>query len=98
MVEELLIANPLYGLGVVALLMTLVSTIVQKKFTDQEHLKHLKQRQKELQKELKKEKDQDILKELNAEFLGLTSSMMKSSFKPIFVTFIPFILIFWWLK
>ena len=38
------------------------------------------------------------MKELNAEFLGLTSSMMKSSFKPIFVTFIPFILIFWWLK
>ena len=97
-IEEYLLINPKAGLAVVAVIMTLVSTLVQKKFTDQQHLKHLKARQKELQKELKKEKDENILKELNAEFMGLTVTMMKSSFKPIFITFIPFILIFTWLR
>ena len=98
MIEEFIVSYPYYGLVIISFCMTFISTLVQKKFTDQAHLKHLKQRQKELQKELKKEKDENILKELNSEFLGLTSSMMKSSFKPIFITFIPFILVFWWLK
>jgi len=61
-------------------------------------MKSLKKRQKEIQKELKGCKDECLMKELNSEMLKLTGVMMKSSFKPMFVTIIPFLLLFWWLR
>jgi len=97
-VIEIINLYPLYSLAGVSVMVTLISTILQKKLTDQAHLKHLKQRQKEIQKELKNCKDDCLMKELNAELLSLTGLMFKSSMKPIFVTFIPFILLFAWLR
>lgn len=39
-----------------------------------------------------------MTQELNAEMLSLTGVMFKSSMKPMIVTIIPFLLLFWWLK
>lgn len=86
------------SIGFFSVVVTLISTLVQKKFTDQEHLKSLKKRQKEIQAELKKEKEPSVMKELNAEMLQLTAVMFKGSMKPMFVTLIPFLLLFAWLK
>ncbi|MCH7850051.1 MAG: DUF106 domain-containing protein [Nanoarchaeota archaeon] len=97
-VVELINLYPLYSLAGISVIVTLISTILQKKLTDQEHLKHLKQRQKEIQKELKNCKDDCLMKELNSELLSLTGLMFKSSMKPIFVTIVPFILLFTWLR
>ena len=58
----------------------------------------MKARQKEIQKELKGCKDGKIMKELNSELMKLTGVMFKSSMKPMFVTIIPFLLLFWWLR
>ena len=95
---EVMAADPKISIAVFSVTVTLISTLVQKWLTDQEHLKSLKKRQKEIQKELKKCKDGNIMKELNAEMLKLTGVMFKSSMKPMFVTIIPFLLLFVWLR
>jgi uncharacterized membrane protein (DUF106 family) len=97
-ITEMMIANPKISLAVFSVAVTLVSTLVQKKFTDQEHLKSLKKRQKEIQKELKKTKEPSIMQELNSEMLSLTGVMFKKSMKPMFVTLLPFLFLFIWLR
>jgi len=95
---KMMIVNPKISLLVVSVIVTFISTIVHKWLTNQEHMKSLKKRQKEIQKELKGCKDESVMKELNSEMLKLTGVMMKSSFKPMFVTIIPFLLLFVWLR
>lgn len=86
---------PIPSIIVVGVFITLVSTIVTMYFTNQEHLKSLKKRQKEIQAEIKKQgNNPNTLMELNKEMLEITGTMMKSNFKPMLITFIPFILIF----
>jgi len=97
-IVEMMIASPQISIAVFSVIVTLVSTLVQKKFTDQEHLKSLKKRQKEIQAELKKTKEPSVMQELNAEMLSLTGVMFKKSMKPMFVTMIPFLILFWWLR
>ncbi len=96
--SEVMAANPRVSILVVSVFVTLVSTLAHKWLTNQEHMKSLKVRQKEIQKELKGCKDMDIMKELNAEMMKLTGVMMKASFRPMFVTIIPFLILFWWLR
>ncbi|MCR4284906.1 MAG: EMC3/TMCO1 family protein [archaeon] len=95
---ELMKANPKISLLIVSVLVTLISTLAHKWLTNQAHLKSLKERQKEIQKELKGCKDTDVMKELNAEMLKITGLMFKSSFKPMFITIIPFLILFAWLR
>ena len=95
---DLMTAYPIYSIAVFSIIVTLVSTLAHKWLTNQEHMKNLKTRQKEIQKELKGCKDECLMKELNSEMLKLTGIMMKSSFKPMFVTIIPFLLLFAWLR
>jgi uncharacterized membrane protein (DUF106 family) len=97
-ITEMMVTNPKLSLAVFSVVVTLISTLVQKKFTDQEHLKSLKKRQKEIQSELKKAKEPSIMKELNSEMLSLTGIMFKKSMKPMFVTLIPFLFLFIWLR
>ncbi len=97
-IVEMMSANPKVSIGVFSIIVTLISTLVQKHFTDQEHLKSLKKRQKEIQKEIKKAKEPSVMQELNAEMLQLTGVMFKKSMKPMFVTIIPFLILFTWLR
>jgi uncharacterized membrane protein (DUF106 family) len=83
--------------------MTLVSTLLMKYLTDQEHLKSLKKRQKELQKDIReaqKKKEFTKLEELNKEAMDIALTMMKASFsiKMMLITMIPFLLLFSWLR
>jgi uncharacterized membrane protein (DUF106 family) len=99
MVLEILSLYPKTSLIIIALLITLVSTLVTKWLTNQEHLNGLKKRQKEIQNELKNCKgDECKMKELNMEMLQITGTMMKSSFKPLLITFIPFLILLYWLR
>jgi uncharacterized membrane protein (DUF106 family) len=98
MVTEFINANPMLSLALFSVAVTFISTIIHKWMTNQEHLKQLKVRQKEIQKELKGCKDENLMKELNMEMMKLTGVMMKSSMRPMFVTIIPFLLLFKWLR
>ena len=95
---ELMQANPQISIVLLSVIVTLVSTFITKWFTNQAQLKQLKERQKEIQKELKNCKDECALKELQSEMLQITGTMMKSSFKPLLITMIPFLLLFYWVR
>ena len=98
-ITELMLAYPRATIIFWGIVVTAISTLITKWLTDQEHLKGLKERQKELQAEMKKHKDNPkIMEEMQMEILQITGKMMKSSFKPMFITFVPFILLFTWLR
>lgn len=97
-VNDLVRTYPYISLATISFFVTLISTLVQKWLTNQEHMKSLKTRQKEIQKELKGCKEEHLLKELNLEMMNLTGIMMKASMKPMFVTIVPFLILFSWLK
>jgi uncharacterized membrane protein (DUF106 family) len=97
-ITEMMTSYPKTAILIVSVIVTLISTLAHKWLTNQEHMKSLKKRQKEIQKELKGCKDECKMKELNSEMLKMTGVMMKSSFKPMFVTIIPFLLLFGWLR
>ncbi len=95
---EMMVANPKVSIAIFSIIVTTLSTLAQKWLTNQEHLKSLKKRQKEIQKELRGCKDQCLMKELNAEMMKITGVMFKSSMKPMFATIIPFLILFAWLR
>ena len=95
---EVMVANPKVSIAVFSVIVTFVATLAHKWLTNQEHLKSLKARQKEIQKELRGCKDGCKMKELNSELMKLTGVMFKSSMKPMFATIIPFLILFMWLR
>lgn len=96
---EFLQANPRASIIIISIVVTFISTLITKWLTNQEHLKDLKKRQKELSEEMKKHKDNpDKLMALQSEALKITGVMMKSSFKPLLITFIPFLILLYWLR
>jgi len=98
MIVEFMQTNPRISIVVIALIVTFISTIIMKWLTNQEHLRSLKKRQKELQKEMRSCKDDGKLKEMQSEILSITGIMMKSSFKPVFITMVPFLILFYWIR
>ena len=96
--SEIIASSPILSLTIISLIVTFASSLAQKWLTNQEHLKSLKKRQKEIQAELKNCKDECRLKELNSEILSITGVMMKSSMRPLLVTFIPSFLLFIFLR
>ena len=98
-VNTLIISYPVYSIIILSALVTLVSTLVTKWLTNQEHLKTLKERQKQIQKDLKNCKPGDkLFEELQSEMLQISMTMMKSSFNPLLITFIPFIILLGWIR
>jgi uncharacterized membrane protein (DUF106 family) len=96
---EVITQNPKTSLIIISALVTLISTIVTKYLTNQNHLRSLKERQKIIQKEIKNHKPGDkLFEELQNEMLQISMTMMKSSFKPMFITFIPFLILFYWIR
>lgn len=90
---------PVYSIIVFSLCITLISTLITKFLTNQEKMKSMKERQKEIQKKLKGCKPGDkLFEELQSELLQITMIMMKSSFKPLLITFIPFLILFGWIR
>ncbi len=99
MITDIITLYPKTSIIFLSIIVTLVSTLVTKWLTNQEHLRELKKRQKEIQKELKTCKPGDCkYQELQSEVLQITGTMMKSSFKPLFITMIPFLILFYWIR
>jgi uncharacterized membrane protein (DUF106 family) len=100
-ITQLMGENPKVSIVIVSLIVSLISTIVTKYTTDQAMMKNIKDRQKEIQKEIKENKyspsDKKYL-ELQNEILSLTGKMFKHSFKPLIITMVPFLMLFYWLR
>ncbi|HLC87424.1 MAG TPA: EMC3/TMCO1 family protein [Candidatus Nanoarchaeia archaeon] len=97
--NELITQYPKESLILIAILITLITTIVNKKFSDQRRMKELKDIQKACKINLKNAKgNQDELGKINKQMMECSLELMKHSFKPMFITMIPFLFLFWWIR
>ncbi len=98
-VKEILVSNPKASIIVVSFLVTLVMTLITKKITDQDRMKELKKIQKACQIKLKDHKgNPQKMQEIQKEIMECSMELMKHSFKPMIITFIPLIVLFWWIR
>ncbi len=94
---SLLTWNLTAGMLLIVLIITLVTTIIQKYATDQEALKELKKEQKILQEEMKKYKDHpEKVAELSKKQFQFIPKTFKLTSRAIMFTGVPFILFFRW--
>jgi len=98
-ITDLMIANPKVSIIVIAVLITLIMTLITKKVTDQNRMKELKQIQKSCQIKIKGAKG-DIKKqaEIQKEMMSCSMELMKHSFKPMVYTMIPALALLWWIR
>ena len=92
---------PILAILFLSLLLGLLSILLQKYMTDQAKMKRLKEDTKKYQKQIKeaqKKKDQKKMMKIQQKMMPLQMSLMKESFKPLLVTMIPFLIIFFWLS
>jgi uncharacterized membrane protein (DUF106 family) len=98
-INEFIIANPLLSILLISFLITLVMTLVTKRFTNQNRMRELKQISKACQIKLKDAKgDMKKSAEINQEMLQCSMELMKHSMKPMFITMIPILLLFSWIR
>jgi uncharacterized membrane protein (DUF106 family) len=97
--SPLLALPAVVGICIIALLISVIITVVYKYMTDQTMMKDVKLRQKELQKKMKELRNQpDKLMKVQKEAMDLNLKYMSQSFKPTIITFLPIIIIFGWLN
>jgi len=84
---------------IIALILTFLITLAYKYLTDQEAMKSLKSKLKDIQKEIKENKDQpDKIMGLQKTLMETNLKYMKHSLKPMLFTFLPIIIIFNWIR
>ena len=85
------------GMLIIVIIITIITTLVQKYATDQKTLKELKSESKEIQKQMKEFKNHpEKMMDLQKRQLALFPKQMKLSMRGIAYTGIPFILFFRW--
>jgi len=76
-------------------ILSLALTLVHKFATDQVLMRELKKELKNLQQKMRESRDNpDKVKEISSKLNATNLKYMKQSFRPMFITIIPFILIF----
>jgi len=99
MVIEYLSMYPKISIVAISFLVTLAMTLITKKFTNQNRMKELKEIQNACKIKLKDNKGNiQKTEEINKEMLQCSMELMKHSMKPMFITFIPLILLFGWIR
>ena len=99
MIKSLLISYPKTGVIFFSFAVTLIMTLITKYFTNQSRMKELKEIQKACQIKLKDNKgNPEAQSKIQKEMMECSMELMKHSFKPMLIIFIPLILLFGWLK
>jgi uncharacterized membrane protein (DUF106 family) len=98
--NPLLKLHPALAIFILALLITLISTIIYKYATDQKKLKKLKEELKDFQKKIKEAGKEDPGKALKIQQQAMQKNMeyFKLSFPSSLYTIIPALIIFIWLS
>lgn len=98
-ISSLIKAQPRISVIVIAVIVTFLSMLVTKYFTNQERMKELKEVQKKCQIKIKENKSNpQKMMEIQKEMMACSMEMMKYSFKPMFITFIPIIILIGFLR
>lgn len=90
--------SPLFGMILITFIMTLITTLAYKYFTDQYAVKNLREDMKKLQKEMKDTKDEKRKIDISKTIWEKNMETMKHSIKPMLITFLPIIVLFNWLR
>jgi len=93
--------NILFGIFLVSAIVSAIITFVTAKVVDQKEMKRYKELLKKYQdKMVKAQKKGDLksTKKAQSRLMEVQSEMMKNSFRPMFYTMPPIILIFSWLR
>ena len=89
--------NATVGMLIIILIMTILTTLLQKYATDQKTLKELKKEQKEVQKQMKEFKHHpQKMMELQKKQMSFIPKQFKLSMRSIVYTLIPFMLLYRW--
>lgn len=90
---------PWATLLIIAAIVSLISVLFQKHFTNQKRMRQVKKDMKKYQDEMKALKDQpEKAMKVQQKMMPLQMEMMKEGFKPALWTMIPFLLLFMWLS
>lgn len=96
--------GPLLFIVVIAIVISLITTVAQKFLVNQDRLLFLQKEMKDFQQEMneaRKSNDPKALEKVQkkqSEFMSTQKEMMTMSFRPMIVTFLPIIIIFWWIS
>lgn len=96
--------GPILAIVVIGAVISFITSIAQKILVDQDRLVFLQKEMKEFQQEMmeaRKTNDPKALEKVQKnqmEFMSLQKEMMTMSFKPMIVTMLPILLIFWWIS
>lgn len=98
-IVNLIEAYPIPSIIVLGLLVSVFITLATKYFSNQERLKEIREKQKMLKKEAKKYKgDTEKVLQIQKQMMEDMPEMMKHSFKPMLVTLVPLLILFYWLR
>jgi len=90
---------PIAAILLLALILGLISTLLQKFMTDQAKMKRLRDDTKKYQEQIKKLKDNPAeMMKVQQKVMPIQMDLMKESFRPLLITLVPFLLIFFWLS
>ncbi len=99
MITDILAINPKISIVVISFLVMLVTTIITKYATNQKRMKELKEIQKACQIKLKDNKgNAEEAAKINKQMMECNMELMKHSFKPILITFIPLLILMAWMS
>jgi uncharacterized membrane protein (DUF106 family) len=92
------IVGPLWTVIILSFILGLMTTIAHKYMTDQKLLKNAREEMKKLQAKMRQHKDNPKkLMEVQQKMMSYNMDILKQSFRPLLVTFIPVIIIFGWI-
>lgn len=84
--------QPLISIILFSFLITCFSVWLNKKLINQDRLRDLKKKQKEIQEKVNQEKDPQKKLEIQKETLEISSEMMQMTMKPMMISMIPFLI------
>ena len=95
--------NPMLTIFLIATIIAFVTTLANKLLVDQDAMEASRKEMKEFQEKMKEAQMSGDSKELakaqamQKDVMAKQSDMMKNSFKPLIVTMVPIMLMFWWM-
>ncbi|MBQ9026879.1 MAG: DUF106 domain-containing protein [Methanobrevibacter sp.] len=97
-------SNPALTVFIIAFLVSLISTVANKYLVDHDRNNEIQNEVNEFSEQLRVAQENgdtqklDELQEKQSDIMKLQSEMMMNSFKPLIVTYVPIILMFFWMK
>lgn len=96
--------NPIFTIFLISTLVAFVITLANKLLVDQDKLESIKKEMQEFQQEMREvqksgdPKSMEKMQKQQMEMMGKQKDMMTMSFKPMIVTMLPILIVFYWMS